>query len=234
MSKTALVLTFLLLLGTLSMAQSPNVEPATTPEKRVPNISFEYTLAGADPGAYSLTVESTGAAAYRADDETGPNATPSGDPYIQKFVLSPATAQRIFDLARSLNYFHGDFEYHGGRVANMGAKTLIYRDAGAESRTSYNYSTNPQMQQLTAIFQGIATTLAHGRRLERLYRFDKLGLDAELRAFENDVKNKFATEIQVDGDILNRIANDSAVMNISRRRAQELISMVHTQEQAKQ
>lgn len=222
-----------LLLAATMWAQTPNVEPATPPEAQAPSVSFAFAFPGSDPGQYSLTVESSGRAAYRADDILGPNATPLGDPYMVKFVLAPATAQRIFALAKALKYFDGNFEYRGGRIANMGAKTLTYRNGERETRTTYNYTTNQDLQQLTTLFQGIATSLAHGRRLDRLYRFDKLGLEAELKSFEQDVKSKFATELEVDEAILRQIADDPAVMHISRKRAEALLAQIGKEDAAK-
>jgi hypothetical protein len=177
------------------------------------------------PAHYSIAVESSGQAAYRCDDSTRAGATP-GDPYLVEFIISEPTRTRIFDLAKALNYFHGDFDYRKTRVANMGTKTLTFTNGDKQSRTSYNYSTNPQIQELTTLFQNIGNTLDHGRQLTFLYRFDKLGLEAETKQMEADAKNNRLAELQAVQPILEKIANDHSVMNVTRHRIESFLSLI--------
>ena len=149
-----------------------------------------------------------------------------------KFLMTPANAQRIFDLARELNFFKGDFEYRGGRVANMGTKTLTFKNGDASNAMTYNYSQNQSLQQLTTLFQGISNALEYRRKLERLYRYEKLGLEDELRHMEDDVKRNYIAELQVDESILHQIANDRSVMNISRKRAENILARIPSSETA--
>lgn len=221
----------LMLLVTAGVAQTPVIEPRTSPDAQTPIVSFDFVFAGAQPPHYSLSVEGNGKAAYRSDDELTDQSKENGDPFLVKFIISPDTAQRIFDLAKALNYFKGDFEYHGGRVANMGAKTLTFKNGSAQNTMTYNYSQNADLQQLTTVFQGIATALEYRRRLERLYRYDKLGLEAELKRMEEDVKRNYVSELQVDESILKQISGDPSVMNISRKRADGLLARIGNESQ---
>ncbi len=215
---------------TALLAQVPVLDPRTPNDPPAPIISFEYTLDGANPPHYGLTVEAGGRAAYRSDDEVPVKGVESGTPFLVKFLISRATADRIFDLAKTLNYFQGDFEYRGGKIANMGAKTLTFKNGEIYHSTSYNYSQNQNLQQLTTLFQGIANALEYRRRLERLYRYDKLGLDGELKAMEDDLKRNYIAELQVDESILKQIVGDSSVMNITRHRAESILSKINGSE----
>jgi hypothetical protein len=219
---------FALLVASVSLsAQVPVLDPRSPNDKPVPVVTFEFTFAGANPPHYGIAVEAGGRAAYRSDD-TAPT-TPgeaSGTPYLVKFVISRSNADRIFELAKSLNYLKGDYEYHGGRIANMGSKTLTFKNGETENATTYNYTQNQNLQQLTTIFQGVANTLEYGRRLARLYRYDKLGLDKELRAMEEDTKRNYLAELQLDEAILKQIAGDASIMNISRRRADNILGKI--------
>lgn len=208
----------------VTAAQTPRLEPDVPPDQHVPTVTFAFELPGTRPGHYSVAVASTGQAAYRSEEEAG--AGTPGEPYMMKFVISRATAKRIFDLVRGLNYFQGDFEYRNGRIANLGAKTLTYSEGTRHTQTSINYSVNPQMQALIKLFQDMANSLEFGRRLTYLYRYDKLGLDAELKGMEQEAKNKNLAELQVDEAILRQISNDHSIMNISRRRADHLLTMI--------
>ena len=213
-----------LLIGTIAMAlaQTPNLHPDTQPQETVQTVSFNFALEGASPGHYSISVDDTGKAAYRAD-QLPPDGTP-GEPYLLKFELSPATTMRIFEAARQANYFQGDFEFKGRRLANMGAKTLSYSDGAKQYQASYNYSQNPAILQLTDIFEHLSATLEFGRRLAYEHKYDRLGLEAELESMTDQEKHGNLTDVQVDAPILQAIADDSAVMNISRHRAQALLN----------
>ena len=212
-------------------AQTPNLEPRTPEERQTPIVTFEFVFAGAQPPHYSLSVEGSGKAAYRSDEGESSGAE-AGQPYMVKFLMTPANAQRIFDLARELNFFKGDFEYRGGRVANMGTKTLTFKNGDASNAMTYNYSQNQSLQQLTTLFQGISNALEYRRKLERLYRYEKLGLEDELRHMEEDVKRNYIAELQVDESILHQIANDRSVMNISRKRAENILARIPSSETA--
>ncbi len=207
-------------------AQTPNLEPnsKTSP---LPIVSFEFELPGSTPPHYSISIEPDGKAAYRADEVPAAGAGASDQPYMLKFIVSEPTRARIFDLTLALKCFHGDFEFRGGRrVANLGAKTLKCTYAGHESQTRYNYSTNPRLQELVTLFQDMGNTLEYGRRLAFLHRYDKLGLEAELKSMEEQEKNGRLAELQTVAPELERILNDNSIMNISRRRAEHLLQVI--------
>ncbi len=218
------VLVAFAVLTCVSLAQTPNPEPRAK-EPALPIVSFDFVLDGTEPPHYAIAVEPDGQATYRADDVAKTDSAPM-QPYWQRFHISGPTGARIFDLARALNCFKGDFEYRGSRVANMGAKTLKCAYSDRESQTTYNHSTNPQLQELTTIFQNMANTMEHGRRLDFLHRYDKLGLEAELKAMEEQEKSKRLGELQAVAPQLERIVNDSSILNVTRHRAEHLLQVI--------
>ncbi len=221
---------FLLCHAALVQGQVPDLTPQT-PQTPVPTVAFEFELPQSTPAHYAITVDSLGRAAYRA--EPVPSETVAGDPFLDSFVVTGSLRDRIFQLAKELDYFkNADFNYRG-KVANMGTKTLIFRDAGKEYRTSYNYTTNVKVQELTTLFQGISTTLEYVRRIERLHRFEPLGLDAELKKLEADEKAGHLEEAQLLQPALSSIVADHSVMNMTRRRAQALLARSATAAGAK-
>lgn len=209
-------------------AQAPNLNPDVPPKQQIPVVKFEFALPGGSPPHYALSVEAGGTAAYRgdADPTAGPNIAGGEEPYFLKFDLSHATADRIFNLTKDLNFFQGDFEYHGGKLANMGAKTFTFKDGKRDNSFTYNYSQNPQLQQLTSLMQGIASAVEYRRQLERLYRYEKLGLEDVLSKMTDAVKSGYVSDLEIDEPILRQIANDTSIMNISRRRAEKLLAKV--------
>ena len=162
------------------------------------------------------------------DGKTHFEGTPSPsegdtDPVEQDFVMSEANRQRIFEAAQKLNYFQGDFDSHLKRIAQTGSKTLTYQSSRVHGSSTYNYSQNPAVQQLTQLFLGLANTIDCGRRLAWSYRFDKLGLDQRLRELEQLQAGHQAEELSAIEPILRKIADDPNLMHISRQSAAHLL-----------
>ena len=203
-------------------AQAP--QSGTNPPQ--PTVTFTLDWPSVEPHRYVVSVDSGGNGFYRSWT-TDPAAEPSsgGEPYLQKFAVSAAARERIFTLARQLNYFNGDFEYRKHRVASTGDKTLAYADSDKQYATRYNWSENGGIGELTTLFQGISATIESGRRLERLYRFDRLGLDEELKSLERLTTEHQATELQLIAPTLERLAQDPAVLNIARQRVRHILQM---------
>jgi len=191
----------------------------------VPIVAFSFELTGADPAHYEIAVEARGRAAYRSTGHQRADSPGSaaGDPYLIRFTMSPATRQDIFDLAARAHYFEKNIAYTKGRLANMGAKTLTYSDEKVFHQQSYNYSTVAPVQELTELFQNLSTTLELARRLEFAYKYEKLGVDEELRNMEDEAKRNRLVEVQAVAPLLKQIANDPTVLNMARERAQRLL-----------
>jgi len=204
-------------------AQAPQTEPDQR-RPAVPTVTFTFDWPAVEPHRYIISVESSGNATYRSwTTDAGAEQSDASDPDSLKFVVSMAARDRIFALARQLNYFNGDFEYHKHRVAATGDKTLAYADKDRQSATRYNWSENGGISELTELFQGISATIESGRSLERLYRFERLGLDEELKNLQRLAAERQATELQLIAPILERLANDPGVMNIARQRARQIL-----------
>jgi hypothetical protein len=206
--------------------QAPNLEPNRPERPRVPTVTFTFNWPSIEPHRYVITIDSSGNAAYQSwmSDATAEQSV-AGDPYMLKFTVSASTRDRIFALVPQLNYFNADFEYRKHRVAATGDKTLAYADPDKQYQTKYNWSENQGIRELTDLFQGISTTIETGRRLERLRRFDPLGLDAELKSLENLAVEHRALELQVIAPVLQQLADDPRVMNIARQSARHILRL---------
>lgn len=223
-----------------SPAQVSNLDHGGKEQAPMPIVTFDYVWTSVQPAHYVVAVESSGNAFYHSD-ENFENGKPAGDPYMTKFVVTEPTRSRIFALAKEANYFKGDFDFTKSRIANTGVKTLTYMEGnlaesfdmpvkGHEHQAAYNWSQNSAIQQLTQIFQGISMTFELGRVLDFKRRFDKLGLDAELKRAEEMQKSGFLEQVQVIAPALRNIANDVSVMHIARERAKRILSAADAQQ----
>lgn len=213
-------LLLLLSLTATGRAQSPIPDPDL---KATPAATVVFTLdwPQAKPPHYSITADSTGRATFTAVDDPADPA----QPYTREFTLSDAARQKIFAAAKALDYFRGRFDFTKHEIAFTGRKTVAYSDSARRFQTTYNWSENAQLMDLTHLFQGIENTLDFGRKLEHLRRFDRLGLNAELRAMEEAAKDNFLAEVHAIEPVLRQIADDPNVMDLARQRARRLLML---------
>ena len=139
-----------ILVAANAFSQAPTLDSSKARGAAVPTVTFSLDFPNADPPHYSIAVSADGRAAYQSDPSSEAS---TGVPYIYRFTLSSEGINRIFGAAKQLKYFNQDFEFHKGKVAFTGNKTLAYKDGDRDFRSSYNWS----VQQ-------------HGRTDHRLFR----------------------------------------------------------------
>jgi hypothetical protein len=224
----------LFLLLTTSLICALSVPAQTVAQPTGPGVSvvaFDLTWEAATPPKYFITVDSSGNAKYisrekQVPDQNAQEGIDAPEPDFEfSFTMSPANRDRVFQLAKDTNYFNGSFDYTAHRIANTGKKVLTYADSGRIFHTTYNWSENKSIDQLTKLFQGISYTIEHGRKLQFLRRFDKLGLEQELKGMEDAAKSGYIAEIQIIAPLLENIANDPAILHIARERARRLLAL---------
>ena len=181
------------------------------------------------PQNVTITVQSTGSARYISRNPFTP-PEPGADPdYTLDFTLSSRNQEKLFRDAREANYFNGDFSFKKHVVASTGKKTLTYSDPVRHFSTTYDYSDNKAIEEITNLFSGISNTIEHGRKLVYLHRFDKLGLEDELKAMEDAAENHNLAELQIIAPTLKSIADDTKVLNIARQRAKKLLAKANSE-----
>jgi hypothetical protein len=189
-----------------------------------PTITFDRVWEAYKPQNVTITVQSTGSARYVSRNPFTP-PEPGADPdYTLDFTLSSRSQQKLFREAREANYFNGDFSFKKHVVASTGKKTLTYSDPVRHFSTTYDYSDNKAIEEITNLFSGISNTIEHGRKLAYLHRFDKLGLEDELKAMEDAAESHNLAEVQIIAPTLKSIQDDTKVLNIARQRAKRLLA----------
>jgi hypothetical protein len=187
-------------------------------------VTFSLDFPGSDPDHYSITVQSDGRAHYECSAKIS-SESEDRETYQTDFNLSDATRTRVFDLAAQAHYFSGKIDSGNHKLANTGAKKLAYKDGHRESMAAYNFSPHPAVQQLTALFQGVAASMEFGRRLTHNHRYQKLALDDELKQMEDQARRGDLVELQAVKPILQEIYDDSSVLNVVRARAKRIMAI---------
>ena len=207
----------ILMLASVTESLSGQEAPATKV------VTFTLDFPGSVPSHYSISVEGTGQANYECTVKS------EGDGeeqlYSYQFVVSEGNRERIFQWAKQAKYFAGKLDSGNRKIAFTGDKTLSYQDGQRSFTAQYNYSSLDAVREITAFFQNMAGTLEYGRKLAFLYKYQKLGLDDELKRMEAQARNNQLSELQGVEPVLQQIVRDTSVINGVRARAMELIRM---------
>jgi hypothetical protein len=186
-----------------------------------PVITFTLDFPGSSPEHYVFQIPSKGKASYDSRGPLDPESEARDDFHLD-FDITDATRTRIFELAGKTHHFSGDLDSHRKNLASTGSKTLTYSDGTKQTSATYNYSQQAPVQDLTRLFQDMASTLEFARRLDFFHRYQKLALDAELKRMEQMAKGNGLVEMQAAEPILRQIADDPSVINVVRARARNL------------
>jgi hypothetical protein len=197
---------------------------AQVQQTAVPTVIFMLDFPGSEPDHYVISVSEDGRSSYDSDGKLSPDSE-GGDSFHADFTMSQAGRARVFDLAKRAHYFEGQIDSKNKKLASTGTKTLTYKDAQKSTTATYNYSPVPSVEELTAFFQSLSTTLEFGRRLDYHLRYQKLALDEELKNMEEASKSGGLEEVSAVAPVLQKIADDPAVIKVVRARAERMLQV---------
>lgn len=180
-----------------------------------PKLVFTKSFPGSTPAFEYVSVEQTGLLQYK-------ESPTDSQPLSAQMPASDAA--RLFSQAQKLGYFRSRLE-SGLKVANTGKKTFRYIDEnGAATEASFNYSIDPNAQQLLDAFEQIAASERAYLALDQTVHFDKLGVNDALAEIESLwLQKKLAAPAQFV-PLFNRIINHESFMHLVRERAARLKS----------
>lgn len=216
----------------LLLAASP---PQTAQPAPDATITFGFDRPGLPVPTFLLTLHRDGTGTYAATvlaptPDTSrygayAPATPVPPTQITRpITLSAQTTAQLFEQVQSTHRFHGGCESKAKNIANTGAKTLTYSGPDGEGRCVYNYTEIKAVASVTDTFFAIAFTLDEGRKLEQAHRYDRLGLDQEMRYLVDAVHEGHAVELDTIAPVLTSIAQDTQVLERVRNRAAALLA----------
>jgi hypothetical protein len=185
-------------------------------------ITFTIDFPTSQPEHYSIRVQSDGSARYQSSGRLSADSDET-DSFDLDFTVGAETRQKIFELAAKAGYFQKDVDSRHKDLAFTGKKTLAYKDAQRSGESTYNYSPQPAVQDLTSLMQSLSATLEFGHRLQYDRHYQKLALDEEFKRMEELSRTSELIEVAAIQPILAQIIADQSVINVTRARAQRLL-----------
>ena len=184
-------------------------------------ITFRKVFKTSYPEFVEIKINQAGTGTYdirQLDEDANP----------QPFEVSAPLAQRIFELAAKLNNFQNvDLDVHR-RLANLGAKSLVYEKGGEKHETDFNYTLDDTASQLVNIFEGLARQTTDLSDLVRTMRYDHLGVNDVMQQIERDYNSKLLPEPERLLSTLDQLAADEKFIDLARTRARNLATRIRS------
>lgn len=209
------------LLCLLGNAQAQARPPGAGPNAPGAIITFRKTFKTSYPEFVEIKLAGDGTGTYDIrdlDEEASP----------QPLEIGSALTQRVFNLAAKLRYFQDvDLDVHR-RIANLGQKTFRYDKDGESHQVTFNYTIDDSATQLLNIFEGITRQQLDLSNLQRVMRYDRLGVNDCLAQVETDYNSKLLPEPERLLSTLDQVAGDDKFLDIARNRARVLASKIRS------
>lgn len=184
-----------------------------------PALTFRRIFKSSYPEFVEIIVNEDGTGTYdirQLDDTASPQSMQVGTPLVRK----------MFELADALHDFEGvDLDVHR-RIANLGQKTFVYKKGEETHEASFNYTLNNTARQLLEIFEGLQRQELDVSDMQRVMQYDHLGIADVIARVQGDVKNKLIPEPDALLPVLDQIASDSELMDMSRQRARAIAEQI--------
>lgn len=177
-----------------------------------PRLFYSKSFPGSRPPYMEVRLERDGRAEYReGPDEDDPIA----------FRLPQSDVDAVFHLTEKLGRFNRELE-SGLKVARMGDKTYRWQLGEERHEVKFNYSTDIDAIALQDWFEKMCTTAILRIELERVARYDRLGVNSALLKIEATWDRKELVAADQFLKMLDKIAAGEVYMSMARERAQKL------------
>jgi hypothetical protein len=189
---------------------------------RFPTVIFSSVRWNADPSYYSIAIDATGTATYQS---TPKGMEESGTPYTIEFQVGDRTRRIAFNLAQRLNYFAADFGESRSTPNQNKVHTLAYRYENVNNQFTYSSSSDPDIEELTSVFEELSQTFEFGRRLNDLALHNRRGIQSQLQSMQEKADRHALRDLPALLPILRELASDAGLDPAVRKQASTLIAM---------
>jgi hypothetical protein len=189
-------------------------------------LELDYSNPGLTPGHWVLSLAPDGSGHFRSEQGDAPVDTSQGfqaGNVDRDIKVSAEFAGHVFEVVHQHSFSESGCESHM-KVAFQGWKKLTYNGPDGAASCTFNYSKDKQIQNLGESLVAVAMGILEGARLQTLLQHDRLGLDKEMDFLVEAAGDGRVQQIGTIRGILERLADDSEVMERVRKRAKQLLA----------
>ena len=178
-------------------------------------IFFEREFPGAVPEYFKIELTRSGSAVYLERDQ---------DPV--ELNVGEIEAEDVFKRAADLDFFREPLASRR-KVASTGRKMLRYESDGVVVGVAeFDYSESGTAREVAVWFVRLAGTQQHLQELNRVYRFDRLGVNKALVNLEEAFERDRIVAPELLEPILDKIVRQPRIVHLARARAEGLLERI--------
>jgi hypothetical protein len=229
MAPKTLLPTVVFLLGSLAVLSAQNPQLQLKTSVQFPTVIFSVVRWNSDPSYYSIAIDASGTATYVSApaglDKTGVH-------YTTEFHVSDRTRRIAFNLTQRLNHFAGSYGELESSPGKNSVHTLAYRYGPVKNQFTYSASADPDLSELTSVFEELSQTFEYGRKLSDLQLHNRRAIIPELEAMTGRAERHALRDLPALVPILRNVASDTRIDVAARNQASALIKLAENSGQA--
>jgi hypothetical protein len=194
-----------------------------------PVLVVDFSNPGLTPSHWVMTLAPDGTGHFRSERGNAPIDPSQGFEAAdvdRDIKVSPQFAKQVFQTVHQHKNLNIDCDSHM-KVAFQGTKKLTYTGPDGSGSCEFNYAKLKDIQSLGESLVAVAGTILEGARLEILLHHDPLGLDKEMNYLVEAAGDGRVQQIGAIREILERLANNSEVMERVRKHARALLAQAN-------
>lgn len=190
------------------------------------SLTMSYDRQGLPVPHWEFAIQPDGTAMYTAKHAAEGLGVDDGP---VRFSLSHTGAAKLTAWMAESDGLH-PCETKTKNLARMGDKVMVYRpEGGTEARCAFNYTDNKPLSAAAQYLINVSYTLEQGATIERMHRYDRLGLDPVMIQLSAAAKDGKAPELGAIRPALESLVADDAVLERVRAKAGQLLELANQQ-----
>ena len=146
---------------------------------------------------------------------------------LADFNLRPRALASLDELFQKADFFNTSKDFVSPRkVADTGMKTLGLEEGDKKREVSFNYTEDRFLWQVVEYYENLCQQERSLFELELALKFDKLGIPKRLEILDKDLNSRRIIAPERFTPLLQKIYNDSSLMNIARVEAHRLLASI--------
>ncbi|MEW5979132.1 MAG: hypothetical protein AB1898_25330 [Acidobacteriota bacterium] len=149
------------------------------------------------------------------------------EPLELDLKLTQATVESLMALFVRADFFNENKEFASSRkVADLGQKTITF-DTGLRKRDIvFNYTEDRILQDINNFFENLCLQERALFEMQLALKYDRLGIPKKLDELERSLDAKRIVAPERFAPVLQKIYDDSSLMNLARTEAKKLLARI--------
>lgn len=150
-----------------------------------------------------------------------------GEPVAVDFQLKPHTLQHLLEMFVQADFLNRDKKFVSSRrVADTGTRTVRLVSGPQSREVVFRHTDDKTFRKIVTFFDHLSAQERFLLDIKLTLKHDRLGIPRKLDQLEGFLDRKTIVDPQRFSPILNRISQDTSLMNLARKTARRLLRKI--------